>query len=52
MIENEPEIEQTKAFATGLYQGAQIVSGYMKKRYPLIEGVIENSQTGYRDCLH
>lgn len=50
MIENEPNIEQTKAFATGLFQGAQIVSTYMKKRYPLIESVIEKSETGYRDA--
>lgn len=51
-MENEPEIEKTKAFATGLFQGAQIVSDYMKDRYPLIEGVIVKSETGYREaCL-
>ncbi len=48
-MENEFEIEESKAFATGLFQGAQLVSQYMKDRYPLIEGVIIRSETGYRE---
>ena len=50
MVENEPTIEQTKAFATGLYQSAQLVADYMKDRWPLIEGVLPKSETGYRDA--
>lgn len=43
------EIAKDKAFATGLYQGAQIVQQYMKDRYAIIseaEGKPEN--TGYK----
>ena len=50
MMENEPEIGETKAFATGLYQGAQVVANYLKNRWPLIESVIEKPETGYRDA--
>jgi len=50
MFENEPTIEQTKAFATGLYQGAQVVADYVKERWRLIEGVLPKSQTGHRDA--
>lgn len=51
-MENKTEIEESKAFATGLFQGAQIVSHYMKDRYPLIEGVIIKTETGHREaCL-
>jgi hypothetical protein len=49
-MENEFEIEESKAFATGLFQGAQLVSQYMKDRYPLIEGVIIKSETGHREA--
>jgi len=52
MMENEPGIEETKAFATGLYQGAQVVADYMKNRWPAIQGVIEKPETPYRDvCM-
>jgi len=50
MMENEPTIEQTKAFATGLYQGAQVVADYMKNRWSMIEGVIEKPETRHRDA--
>ena len=51
-MKNESEIEESKAFATGLFQGAQIVARYMRDRYPLIEAVIIKSQTGHREaCL-
>jgi hypothetical protein len=51
-MENVSEIEESKAFATGLFQGAQIVARYMKDRYPLIEAIIIKSQTGHREaCL-
>lgn len=51
-MENKSEIEESKAFATGLFQGAQIVSFYMKDRCPLIRGVIIKSETGHREtCL-
>jgi hypothetical protein len=51
-MQDEPEIEESKAFATGWYRGAEIVSRYMKDRYPLIEGAITNSQVGHREsCL-
>jgi hypothetical protein len=50
MFEDELTIEQTKAFATGLYQGAQVVADYVKDRWPLIEGVLPKSETGYRDA--
>jgi hypothetical protein len=48
-MESEFESEQCKAFATGLFQGAQIVHQYMKDRYALIsdaEGTPE--ETGYK----
>ncbi|HEX5703855.1 MAG TPA: hypothetical protein VFX97_11690 [Pyrinomonadaceae bacterium] len=48
-MEDAPTIEQTKAFATGMYQGAQLVADYMKDRWPTVNGVIVNSQTGHRD---
>jgi hypothetical protein len=50
MFENEPTIEETKAFATGLYQGAQVVSDYVKERWRLVEGVLPRSETGHRDA--
>jgi hypothetical protein len=50
MLEQEPTIEETKAFATGLYRGAQVVADYVKDRWPLIEGVLPRSETGYRDA--
>jgi hypothetical protein len=47
------EIAKSKAFATGLFQGAQVVQQYMKDRYELIsdaEGKPE--ETGYKiGCL-
>lgn len=49
-MENKSEIEETKAFATGLFQGSQIVSQYMKDRYPLIEAVIIKSEAGHREA--
>lgn len=49
---DEPAIEETKAFATAHFQGTQIVSRYMKDRFPLIEGVMIKSETRHReDCL-
>jgi hypothetical protein len=52
MFEQEPTIEETKAFATGLYRGTQVVADYVKDRWPLIEGVLPKSETSYRDaCL-
>ena len=48
-MEDAPTIEQTKAFATGMYQGAQLVADYMKDRWPTVNGVFVNSQTGHRD---
>lgn len=51
-MENKTEIEESKAFATGLFQGAQIVSYYMKDRCHLIRGAIIKSETGHREtCL-
>lgn len=50
MFDDEPTIEQTKAFATGLYQSVQVVADYVKERWRLIEGVFPNSQTGHRDA--
>jgi hypothetical protein len=51
-MNNKSEIEESKAFATGLFQGTQIVSYYMKDCHPLIEGVIIKSETGHREaCL-
>src|SRR5882724_10694626 len=44
------EIEDTTAFATGLYQGVQLVAEYMKNRSPLIEDVFCKPDTGYRDA--
>ena len=41
--------DKSNAFVTGLYQGAQIVAGYMKDRSSLIEGVISKPETGHRD---
>ncbi len=42
------DIEQSKAFATGLFQGAQIVAQYMKDRYPSISDAEGESETGYK----
>lgn len=47
---DEPSVEQSHAFATSLFQGAQLVSQYMKGRFGLIEGVIVKSETGYREA--
>jgi poly(3-hydroxybutyrate) depolymerase len=47
-VENEFGIEQSKAFATGLFQGAQIVFQYMKDRYSLISEAEGKSDTGYK----
>jgi len=49
MSEDQPTIEQTKAFATGLYQGAQLVADYMKSCATMIDGVRPKPKTGYRD---
>ena len=49
-MDNEFEIEESRAFATGLFQGAQLVSQYMKDRYPLIESVKIKSESGYREA--
>lgn len=42
-------IEESNVFATGLYQGVQIVAGYMKDRSHMIEGVLPKNETGHRD---
>jgi Family of unknown function (DUF5677) len=44
------EIENTTAFATGLFQGVQVVAEYMKNRSSLIEDVFCKPDTGYRDA--
>jgi hypothetical protein len=44
------EIEDTTAFASGLYQDVQLVAEYMKNRSPLIEDVFCKPDTGYRDA--
>jgi hypothetical protein len=44
------ELEDTTAFATGLYQGVQVVADYMKDKSPLIENVFCKPHTGYRDA--
>jgi hypothetical protein len=49
-MEDAPTIEQTKAFATGLYQGTQVVADYMKDRWPTINAVMTKADTGYRDA--
>jgi len=51
-MNNKSEIEESKAFATGLFQGAEIVSFYMKDRYPLIAEAEIKSETGPKGaCL-
>jgi len=51
-MKNEFGTEQSKAFATGLYQGAQTVFQYMKDRYVLISEAEGQPQTGYKaGCL-
>jgi hypothetical protein len=47
-MENETEIRESKAFATGLFQGAQVVFNYMKDRYSLIAEAEVNSEIGHR----
>lgn len=49
-MDEEFETGKSKAFATGLFQGAQLVSQHMRDRYPLIESVIIKSETGHRDA--
>jgi hypothetical protein len=41
-------VEQSKAFATGLFQGAEIVFEYMKDRYSLIARLKVNLKRGTR----
>ena len=48
IMESEFGIEQSKAFATGPFQGARIVTKYMKDRYVLISEAEGNSETGYK----
>jgi hypothetical protein len=49
---NESEIKKSKASASGRFQGVQIVAGYMKDRFSLIEGVLEKPETSDREsCL-
>lgn len=51
-MEAEFGIEQSKAFATGLFQGSQIVAQYMKERYSLISDAKAEPETGYKGgCL-
>jgi len=45
---NLVDIERGKAFATGLFQGAQVVGQYMKDRYVLITEADGKPQTGYK----
>ena len=47
-MEIQPDMESTTAFATGLYQGVQIVA-YMKDRSEMIESVISKPETEHRD---
>ncbi len=49
-MENEFDIEKSKAFATAHFQGAQVVFQYMKDRYPLIQAVIIKPETGHREA--
>ncbi len=47
-LEHEPEIDESKAFATGFFQGAQLVSGYMKDCFRMIEDVEIKSETQHK----
>jgi hypothetical protein len=52
LMENNMNIDKIKTFADGCYSEIQLVSEYMKQRIPLIDGVIKNPSTPYRDdCL-
>ena len=44
------QLDETTAFATGLYQGVQLVADYMKQKSPLIEDVFCKPDTGHRDA--
>lgn len=48
-MENEFDIEKTKAFAWGFFQGAQFVMQYMKDQHSAIEGVLAKSEIHHRD---
>lgn len=47
-MEDENEIKESKALATGLFQGAQVVFNYMKAKYPLIAEAEINSEIGHK----
>src|SRR6266404_804815 len=47
-LTNLMDIGRSKAFATGLFQGAQIVAQYMKERYGLISEAEAKLGTGYK----
>lgn len=47
-LPNQMDIGNSKAFATGLFQGAQIVAQYMKDRYKFISEAEGISETGYK----
>lgn len=49
-MKNELSIEESKAFATGLFQGAQIVSRYMRERSAAINEAEIRSQIGYKEA--
>jgi len=52
LMENNMNIDKIKTFADGCYSEIKLVSEYMKQRIPLIDGVIKNPSTPYRDdCL-
>jgi hypothetical protein len=46
-FENLQELA-SKAFATGLFQGAQVTFDYMKERYPFIDSAPGSSESGYK----
>jgi hypothetical protein len=48
-MERELEIEESKALATGLFQGAQVVSEYMRRHAPMISEAEVTSQIGYKE---
>lgn len=47
-LPNQMDVGKSKAFATGLFQGAQIVAQYMKDRYGPISEAEGRSETGYK----
>src|SRR6266581_4451740 len=54
MFEDEPTIETTKAFATGLYQGAQLRQDELAhsfRRGRVLESTASSIQSGFRLCI-